>query len=70
MFIEFSGNLCEKRWFAVYHFVARSHPLTKVLRNKWDVQAYLEGFSRDKADEDQDRLFNPRQVGTVLARPC
>lgn len=69
LFKKFSANLYEKRWFAVYNFVARSHELTKVLVHKWDVRRYVEGFSKDKADAEKDRKFNPHAVAHTLADP-
>ena len=69
LFKKFSANLYDKRWLAVYNFVARSHELIKVLVHKWDVVRYIEGFSRDKADAEKDRRFNPHAVAAILADP-
>ena len=69
VFDKFSGSLYQKRWFSVYAFVRESQPLIDVLVDKWSVEVYTAGFSKDKVDAKEDKKFSPQEVGRLLKDP-
>eukprot|EP00975_Prorocentrum_lima_P057074 11973734-Prorocentrum_lima.AAC.1 len=66
VFQRFPGSIYEARWFAVYNFVQRIGPMVKIMVLRWDVHRYIDGFSQDKRNEEQDKQFNPHLVRGVL----